>query len=286
MRHLTCYSVAALILIGVPTGAAAQAPAPVQLSTPAPGPKTPDNVFFSGQTPVAGDSSSRGAGIEWLHPVKTTSALQSGAFLGSSAGGWYAYGRVGGMVRLLSTTVAGAVDLGGGSEGDHQFAYTRGRGELTVPTGLAALLAQAEVDHIRLATSVSTGLRLGAVYQLTPRLSLRANAHGYLSAYESVYEESDAIIHESGYVLNPAGSVRADYSAVKWGVLAGLFVAKRPTLISNAVYLAPSMHATRTTFVGMQVRVGAQDLVGVVDVSEQPSGSVTTLMVSVKVPLQ
>jgi hypothetical protein len=86
--------------------------------------------------------------------------------------------------------------------------------------------------------------------------------------------------------VSPAGSVRADYGRVNWRLLGGFFFSEKPTLASNAVDLTPSMHATRTTFVGMQVRAGAQDLVGVVDVSEQPSGTVTTLMVSVKVPLQ
>lgn len=286
MRTLSSCAVALAIVCGLAANATAQAPTPVQLSTPTPGPKTPDNLFFSAQAPVAGDSTSRGGGVEWLHPLTTKGALQSGAFFGSSAGGWYSYGRVGGMVRLFSSSLAGAVDLGGGSEGVRKFSYTRARSDLTLPTGYAPLLAQAEVDHIRMAGNISTGLRLGAMYQVTRRFSVRANAHGYLSAYESVYEEANAIVTESGYVLNPAGSFRADYGDVKWKVLGGFFVSKRPTLTSAAIELAPSMHATRTTFVGLQIRVGAQDLVSVVDVSEQPSGSVTTLMLSVKVPLQ
>jgi hypothetical protein len=265
------YGLVALIVCGLPVSALAQAPTPTQLTTPAPGPKTPDNLFVSGQTPVGGESTSRGAGVEWLHPMNATTALQAGGFMGKSAGGWFSYGRLGGMLRHASLTYAGALDLGGGREGGSKFSYTRARGEVTMPTGLPHLLAQGEVDHIRVAASVVTGLRAGAVYQVTPRLSTRTNFHAYVSG------DGD---------FSPAGSVRADYGTVHWRVLGGLFFSKKPTLSSNAVDLTPSMHATRTTFVGMQVRAGAQDLVGVVDVSEQPSGSITTLMLSVKVPLQ
>jgi hypothetical protein len=286
MKPLTSYVVAGLIICGIASNAGAQAPTPTQLAAPTPGPALPDNLFVSAQTPIGGDSTSRGAGLEWLHPLSTTSALQFGGSVGTSKGGWFSYGRAGGMLRVFSATLAGAVDLGGGGEGNSDFSYTRARGDLTVPTGYKPLFAQVEVDHIRLAGNVTTGFRIGGMYQVTPRLSVRANAHGYMSRYEAVYENPTEIIHESGYVLNPAGSVRADYGTVKWKTLAGLFFSKRPALTATNVNLAPAMHATRTTFVGMQVRAGAQDLVGVVDVSEQPSGTVTTLMVSVKVALQ
>jgi hypothetical protein len=264
------FGAAALLLCSLPSPAMAQAPTPAQLTTPAPGPKTPDNLFVSGQTPIGGDSTSRGAGVEWLHPMNATTALQAGGFMGKSAGGWFTYGRLGGMLRHASLTYAGAVDLGGGREGGNGFSYTRARGEVTIPSGLPQFLTQGEVDHIRVAGNVVTGLRAGGVYQVTPRLSTRANFHAYVG----------------GGDVSPAGSVRADYGTAEWRVLGGVFFSKKPTLASNAVDLTPSMHATRTTFVGMQVRAGAQDLVGVVDVSEQPSGSVTTLMLSVKVPLQ
>jgi hypothetical protein len=264
------FAVALVIMLGAGHTASAQAPTPAQLATPVPGPKTPDNLFVSGQTPIGGDSSSRGAGLEWLHPMNPTAALQAGGFMGKSAGGWFSYGRMGGMVRHASTTYAGALDLGGGRESGSSFSYTRARGEVTIPTPLPQLLAQGEVDHIRVAGNVVTGLRFGGAYQVTPRLSTRANLHTYISGGE----------------LSSAGSVRADYGTVKWRVLGGVFFSKKPALNSDAVDLTPSMHATRTTFAGVQVHAGAQDLVGVVDVSEQASGTVTTLMVSVKVPLQ
>jgi hypothetical protein len=286
MRTLTSCTVAVTIVCGLASSAAAQAPTPTQIAAPTPGPKLPDNLFVNAQTPIGGDSTSRGAGLEWLHPLSTTTALQFGGSVGTSKGGWFSYGRAGGMVRLFSTTLAGALDLGGGGEGNSRFSYTRARSDLTVPTGYKPLYAQLEVDHIRLAGNVATGFRIGGMYQVTPRLSVRANAHGYMSRYDAVYENPTEIIHESGYVLNPAGSARADYGTVKWKVLAGFFASKRPTLTATNVDLAPAMHATRTTFAGVQVRAGAQDLIGVVDVSEQPSGTVTTLMVSVKVPLQ
>ena len=286
MRPLTSYCVAVVIVFGSAQHAAAQAPTPAQLATPTPSAKMPDNLFVSGQTPIGGDSSSRGASVEWLHPMTTTTALQMGGTVGKSQSGWFSYLRAGGMTRLMSMTFASTVDLGGGQNSGNEFTYRRARGELTLPTGFTPLLAQAEADYISLAGNVATGLRLGAIYQVTSRLSIRANAHGYLSKYDAHYETATEIVDETGYVLNPAGSVRADYGSVKWKLLAGVFLSKRPALTTDAVTFAPSMHATRTTFAGLQVRAGAQDLIGVVDVSEQPGGRITTLMVSVKVPLQ
>jgi hypothetical protein len=260
---------AASIVVGVTTGASAQAPQPSAIAQAPPGPALPDALFVSGQTPVGDASSSRGAGIEWLHPTTAATTLQAGGFMGKSAGGWFSYGRVGGMLRRSSAIVAGAFDLGGGRESVATFTYTRARAELTVPGGSPRVLAQGEVDHIRVAGNIVTGLRFGGAYQVTPRLSARANLHEYVS----------------GGDISPAGSVRADYGTVNWRVLGGLFFSKKPTLASDAI-LAPSLHATRTTFVGLQVRAGAQDLVGVVDVSEQPSGRITTVLLSVRVPLQ
>jgi hypothetical protein len=270
MKPLTSSVVAVSIVCSLASGAAAQAPTPTQLATPAPGPKTPDNLFVNAQAPIGGDSTSRGAGLEWLHPTTDKTALQLGGSFGKSAGGWFSYGRAGGILRHASLTFAGAVDLGGGREGGGGFSYTRARGEVTTPTRLPRLHAQGEVDHIRVAGNVVTGLRFGGMYQVTPHISTRANFHAYVA----------------GGDVSPAGSVHADYSTGKWRALGGIFFSKKPTLTTDAIDLAPAMHATRTTFAGISVRAGAQDLVGVVDVSEQPSGTVTTLMLSVKVPLQ
>jgi hypothetical protein len=232
-------------------------------------PTGPDNLFFSGQTALD-ETTSRGAGVEWLHPASLATTVDVGGFMGKSVAGWFSYGRVGVIRRQSSVTLAGALDLGGGREGSAQFSYTRARGEVNVPIRSPRVLGQGEIDHIRVAGHVVTGLRGGPTLQVTPRLVLRGNVHAYVSGGE----------------VSPAGSIRGDYGTAQWRVLAGTFFSKRPTLPSDAVDLSPSLHATRANFVGLQVRAGAQDLIGVLDISEQPRGRVATVLLSLRVPLQ
>jgi hypothetical protein len=229
-----------------------------------------DNLYVSGQTVIADETTSRGAGAEWLHPVGDSAALDLGGFMGTSAAGWFSYGRLGTIVNRPGVMFAGALDLGGGRESGTGFSYTRARGEIGVPFRSTRVIGQSEVDHIRVAGSVVTGLRFGTAVQLTPRLSTRVSAHAYASGGE----------------VSSAGSVRGDYGTERWRVMAGMFFSQRPSLTSTAVDLTPSLHATRTNFVGVQLRAGAQDVVAVVDVSEQPRGQVATLLMSLRVPLQ
>jgi len=232
--------------------------------------KRVDNLFVSGQTAVGGDATSRGGGAEWLHPTSDLETLDVGAFVGTSAGGWFTYGRLGGILARPRATLSGALDLGGGKEGRVRFSYTRARTEVDVPLGSPRALAQTEVDHIRVAGNIVTGFRFGGAFQVTPRFSTTISSHTYVSGGDA----------------SPAGSVRGDYATGRWRVLGGMFFSKRPSLSSTAVDLSPTLHATRTTFAGMQVRAGAQEIVGVVDVSEQPRGRVATVLLSVRVPLQ
>jgi hypothetical protein len=269
MTHRTCGT---LMVVLATFAAARSVSAQPSIATPQAtvAPTGPDNLFFSGQTALADETTSRGGGVEWLHPASIATTLDVGGFMGTSVGGWFSYGRIGAIRRQGSVTLAGALDLGGGRESRARFAYTRARGEVNVPIGSPRVLGQGEVDHIRVAGTVVTGLRGGSAFQVTPRLSLRGNVHAYVS----------------GGDVSPAGSIRGDYGTEQWRVLAGTFFSKRPTLPSDAVDLSPSLHATRSNFVGVQVRAGAQDLIGVLDVSEQPRGRVATLLLSVRVPLQ
>jgi hypothetical protein len=261
-----------LMVVLATVGAGRSVSAQTSIATPQAAIPTsgPDNLFFSGQTALADETASRGGGIEWLHPASTATTLDIGGFMGKSVDGWFSYGRVGAIRRQASLILSGALDLGGGRESGARFSYTRARGEVDVPIGSPRVLGQGEVDHIRVAGTVVTGLRGGSAFQVTPRLSLRGNVHAYVS----------------GADVSPAGSIRGDYGTVQWRVLGGMFFSKRPTLPSDAVELSPSLHATRTTFVGVQVRAGAHDLVGVLDISEQPRGRVATLLLSLRVPLQ
>jgi hypothetical protein len=270
--EMTARTCRAVIVVLATFGAVRSVTAQTSIATPqaAVVPSGPDNLFFSGQTALADESTSRGGGVEWLHPASLSTTLDVGGFMGKSVGGWFSYGRVGVIRRQASVTLAGALDLGGGRESGARFSYTRARGEVNVPIGSPRLLTQGEVDHIRVAGNVVTGLRGGSAMQITPRFSLRANIHAYVS----------------GADVSPAGSIRGDYGTAQWRVLAGTFCSKRPTLPSDAVDLSPSLHATRTYFVGLQGRAGAQDLIGVLDISEQPRGRVATLLLSLRVPLQ
>jgi hypothetical protein len=268
----TRHAVIALIVVLATFGAVRSGTAQTSIATPQATvtPSGPDNLFFSGQTALADETASRGAGVEWLHPASLATTLDVGGFMGKSVGGWFSYGRVGAIRRQKSVTLAGALDLGGGRESSTSFSYTRARGEVNVPIGSPRILGQGEVDHIRVAGNVVTGLRGGSAIQITPRFSLRGIIHAYVS----------------GGDVSPAGSIRGDYGTAQWRVLAGTFFSKKPTLPSDAVDLTPALHATRTTFVGLQVRAGAQDLIGVLDISEQPRGRVATLLLSLRVPLQ
>jgi hypothetical protein len=269
---MTTRTCAAVMVVLAMFGAARSVVAQTSIATPqaTAAPSGPDNLFFSGQTALGDAMTSRGAGVEWLHPASMATTLDIGGFMGKSVGGWFSYGRVGAIRRQSPLTLSGALDLGGGRESERRFSYTRARGEVDVPIGSPRVLGQGEVDHIRVAGNVVTGLRGGAAFQVTPRLGLRGNVHAYVS----------------GGDVSPAGSIRGDYGTAQWRVLAGTFFSKRPTLSSDAVDLSPSLHATRTTFVGAQVRAGAQDLVVVLDISEQPRGRVATLLLSLRVPLQ
>jgi hypothetical protein len=258
-------SAALLLAVAVARPADAQPPQPANAQ-----PARVDNLYVTGQTVIADETTSRGAGAEWLHAVGDAAALDLGGFMGTSAGGWFSYGRLGTIVNRPGVMFAGALDLGGGRESSAGFSYTRLRGELGVPLRSTRVIGQSEVDHIRVAGSVVTGLRFGTAVQLTPRLSTRISAHAYAS----------------GGDVSPAGSVRGDYGTERWRVMAGMFFSQRPSLTSTAVDLTPSLHATRTNFVGVQLRAGAQDVVAVLDVSEQPRGQVATLLLSLRVPLQ
>ena len=266
------YAVVAAITGLMTVGAARSVTAQTSIATPQPTitPSGPDNLFFSGQTALADETASRGGGVEWLHPASLATTLDVGGFMGKSVAGWFSYGRIGVIRRQAAVMLGGALDLGGGRESGSHFAYTRARGEVDVPLGSPRVLGLGEVDHIRVAGHVVTGLRGGSAIQVTPRLSLRGNVHAYVS----------------GGDVSPAGSIRADYGTPQWRVLAGTFFSQRPTLPSDAVDLSPSFHATRSSFVGLQVRAGAQDLIGVLDISEQPRGRVATLLLSLRVPLQ
>ncbi len=272
MSTRTCSAGIPLLVVLATVGSVRSATAQTSIATPQAtvAPSGPDNLFFSGQAALADETTSRGGGVEWLHPASAITTLDVGGFMGKSVGGWFSYGRIGAIRRQASVILSGALDLGGGRESSARFSYTRARGEVDVPIGSPRVLGHAEVDHIRVAGNVVTGLRGGGALQVTPRLSLRASAHAYVSGAE----------------VSPAGSIRGDYGTEQWRVLAGTFFSKRPTLSSDAVNLSPSLHATRTNFVGVQVRAGAQDVVGVVDISEQPRGRVATLLLSVRVPLQ
>jgi hypothetical protein len=105
---------------------------------------------------------------------------------------------------------------------------------------------------------------------LSPRLMARVSAHVFAGAGE----------------LAPAASIRADYVLRRWHLLGGAFVARRRATPSVPVEVSPTLYASRSGFVGVEVAAGPHRLMCAFDVSQQPRGQSATLLLGVKVPLQ
>jgi hypothetical protein len=250
-------------MIGVGRPAAAQ-------TTAAPGiPVAPGVLFVSGQA-SGGETSTRGGGVEWLRPMSPSATLDLGGFMGSSAAGWFSYGRLGTIARVGQSTLSGAMDLGGGRESTMTFSYLRARGEVGVPLPTSRSMVLGEVEHIRIAGNVVTAVRAGGAFVITSRFSARISGHVYAVGGE----------------ISPATSLRGDYASERWRVFGGVFVSPRPQLTGTSIEVSPALYAKRSAFAGVEMAVGVQNLNCALNISELPRGQVATLLLSLRVPLR
>ena len=227
-------------------------------------------LVISGQTGMS-ESPVRSGGVEWLHtPARSPVTLDVGAFTGAATDGWFSYGRFGGLLRRGASVIGASVDAGAGKQGSRSFGYTRVRALATVPLRGSEVQADGDIDHVRIADNVVTGVRVGMVIQTSARMAARVSAHVYAAGGE----------------VDPGASIRADYDLGRVRVIGGLFASRRSLQAAPLVDVTPVLYATRTWFGGVDVGGGGPRVTVVIDVSRQARGHVTTVLAGVKLPLR
>jgi hypothetical protein len=255
MRRILLFSI--VVAVGAPRDAAAQD-------------VLVDVLHVTGQATALAGPNTRGFGIEWLHPFDDSAMVDLGVFSGSGGPAWWTYARVGAVSRHESVILSGLADIGGGRLDDAPYPYRRLQGTAVVPLAGRRIFAEGEVLHTRMASVSTHGFRAGAAVQWTARLSTRTNAHVLWTAGER----------------SPAVSARVDYAKPRWALLAGGFVSRNPATMQVPIEGGSVLYASRGAFFGGQVRAGRQDVMATIDISKQPHGRATSLLLGVRIPIE
>lgn len=228
-----------------------------------------DVLHLVGQADFKESSAGGGGGFDWIHAVRTQSGLDIGAFSGAAADTWWAYGRFGGFTRGRSAIVSGAIDLGGGKEGQKPFGYRRLKGEVAVPALSGRIFLEGEVQFVAMASDDQWVFRGGATLRASQAVTFRASYYALRFA--------DA--------TSPAVSGRVDFDAKRLGGLAGVVFARRAGSTTPIAELGAVPRAAREVFAGVRLRAGSYEVLGVVHVARSGNDA-NRLLVGLRVPLR
>lgn len=133
-----------------------------------------DILFLTGKVDSVSSSTGVGGGIEWQRKISPGSGLTLGGFSFTQDGSSWAYGKVGGYVKLRDKSyLSGDVSVGGGKRRGKGFTYQKYRVGITQGIIDKRLYVEAENLYSRINKVEENRVKTGVIVFPTPSIETR-----------------------------------------------------------------------------------------------------------------
>jgi hypothetical protein len=226
-----------------------------------------DSLYVSGEAASSPAVAGGGGGVDWLHPISTSSTITAGVASLRLGNETWTYGTLGGITRRGATWYSGSVGLGAGRVGQDAFPYLRVLGAATVPV-TKVFAAETDGQFVRLNGTTVKVIKAGTLYSGIQKMSVRI-----------AYVGASVPLQYWQYLFT-----RGDVNVGRVGALAGFTAGRGPTHLGA---LGPELllHTSQEVFFGGSVQTGSVRTIGVAQLVRQSGNPLTRLMVTLQVPL-